>query len=155
MNNIKSILLLAILGGIALFLGGFRIGRQVERVDKSYVPPVTITPTSVPTISPTPVSISFKAYAHPTCGISFLYPSELIETKISSDGATLSKNKDSIVFECTNKVASGEAILLTPTITTINNIDKWSVSRRNMRIIFNTSQNLTNLVIKTVSFVKR
>lgn len=166
-NNTKTVILIFVLITIALFLAGFRLGRQVERIDKNYVPPVSPT-LMVPTVAmatPAESMTKFKTLTHTGCGISFLYPDTLAQTKNSSDSGMIGKGKNLVSFTCPTKIASQTANLLTPTITTVNGTkitsyasmndsDTWFITKNAKRITFNTSQNLTDLIMRTVSFIK-
>lgn len=166
MNNTKTVLLLFVLVTIALFLAGFRLGRRVERIDKNYIAP-TLIPLPSPTKMPTPTEsmARFKTLTHTGCGISFLYPDALVQTRNSSESGMIGKDKNFIYFTCPSKTSSQSAILLTPTIAVVNGIkvtsyastsnsDTWSVVKNAKLITFNTTNNLTQLIMKTVAFIK-
>ncbi|OGK15980.1 hypothetical protein A2690_00810 [Candidatus Roizmanbacteria bacterium RIFCSPHIGHO2_01_FULL_39_12b] len=165
----KTFLFITALIGLALFLGGFRLGKKVEMIDKSYVSPTPIAPTRTPTVIPTDAIITFKSFAHAGCGVEFLYPSDLKHDKNSSTSATFTSGVSGIMFDCDKNIASKTAgLLLSPTIVQINNkkisfypnsakTDNWTV--RNPltgRIIsFTTLKNLTDLVMKTLEFTRK
>jgi len=96
----KTFLLLTALIGLALFLGGFRLGKQIERIDKTYIPRVITIPTLSPSFSPTPQTNKFKTYFHASCELSFLYPDSLHEVKNSTTGAVLESVNTFITFDC-------------------------------------------------------
>ena len=99
-RNIKAVALLLLLLSLLLFLVGFRLGRHVEYLDKTYVPPQP-SPTAV---SATDKPFGVVTYTHKVCGISFLYPNNLDEKIVSSQEAKLVKDKDSVRVFCDKRL---------------------------------------------------
>ncbi len=162
----RTFIVIATLISIVLFLGGFRLGKQVERLDKSYVPPITITPTIAPSIIPTQTAIQFKTLSHSPCAMSFIYPDNLKIEKNSSTGATLKNDTSLIQFDCIRSQSSTSSakFIPDPTITTVNN-KKFSIYSGPIynelkitnpltgRVLFFTvSKSLTDLIIRTLEF---
>lgn len=167
-KNFRPLVFILLLFAVLTFLVGFRFGKQIERMDKSYVPPVKITPT--PPTSPTPPPIKLATYANPDCGLTFLYPADFEEETISSSEARLKDGGQNIFISCDKKTISKfatEVAKLKPTMKTVNNkkialyekekgAKQWSIFNNltAKTIIFGVSDNLVNLVLKTVEFVK-
>ncbi len=140
---------------MVIFLGGFRLGRLVEKSDKSYIPPTRIpAPTAfVPTSTPVPLKL--KTYTHP-CGVSFSYPSTLEVEKDASEAAKLTDGNQTIDITCM-KVASDSAKIvstvnaITPTISP-KDVTTWEIRNAKTRqvISFKASSNLAELILKTL-----
>lgn len=165
-KNFRSIVFLLILFAIALFLIGFRLGKNIERMDKSFIPtpPISL----IPPISPSPLKLNLKTLSHPDCGISFLYPSDLKKVT-ATDEARLKNEAQEIYFSCDRekgaefkdaiKDATAEA-----TVTIKNqkiSIYKkdftsmgWSIynSLNAKTVIFEASENLVDLILQTLEF---
>jgi len=138
-----------------IFLGGFRLGRVVEKSDKSYVAPTKI-PTATPAETPTIPPLKLKTFTHP-CGVSFSYPASLQESKKASMSALLQDNTQSISITCT-KIGSDSAKItsivdaITPFPEPKDGSMTWSIKNTKTReiISFNVSQNLFELVLQTL-----
>jgi hypothetical protein len=150
----KSLALLALLILSVIFLGGFRLGRTVEKADKNFVPPTKI-PTATPLASPTLPPLQLKTFTHP-CGVSFSYPASIPENRNSSNAAILKDGTQSIEIEC-EKIASnsGNITAKVEGITPIphkDDITTWQVRNPKTRqvVSFSVSKNLVELVLKTL-----
>lgn len=103
-KNLKPIFLLFFLLSIIIFLVGFRYGRKIERLDKSYIPPTpTLIATPSPIASPTPVNYSTKQFKSKLCGISFLIPDNF-KTSQKNYQEILSYNQQKIIVNCQPEV---------------------------------------------------
>lgn len=98
MINSRSIIFLLILLSVALFLIGFRLGKKIERIDKTYAPLLTPTATPKPTATPRP--LRFNTFLSTDCGLKFLYPDSFKEEETSTDEARLANNSDEITVDC-------------------------------------------------------
>ncbi len=151
----RSLLVFGSLTFLVIFLGGFRLGRFVEKTDKSYVPPTRIPfPTEyIPTATPVPLVL--KTFTHP-CGVSFNYPATLGVEKNASEAAKLSDGNQLIEITCA-KIASNSAKIgaVADTITPMvkkEGVSTWEIKNTKTRqvISFNASSNLTELILKTL-----
>ena len=162
----QSLSILFVLVTICLFLIGFRLGKYVERLDKSYVPPTPIVSPTEIVVQPTSRPLSYKTYTH-DCGVSFTYPTNLKVTKEASEAAILKDGTEYIALSCMKKIVTNDESTSSPASTsgelkTIlgqkirfehlkKRIDTWSMRSRTCKnIIFETSSNLTDLVVKTL-----
>lgn len=154
----RSILVFGFLLLLVIFLGGFRLGRVVEKSDKSFVPPTTFpTPTSfaTPTIPP----LALKTFIHP-CGVSFSYPASLQASKQASLSALLQDGSQSISITC-EKIASDSGKIIaviadiTPTPQDSDGFVTWNIKNTKTReiISFKVTDNLTELVLKTLKLL--
>lgn len=101
-NNIRPVVLLLILFAIVLFLAGFRLGKYIERIDKTYVPSPRAggLPPQLTQTKPAPQCPRMTIYKHKECKISFLYPDNLEEETISSQEARLKDGNNNLLFSC-------------------------------------------------------
>lgn len=162
----RSIVVLSLMVGLVLFLGGFRLGRLIEKADKSYVPPAhSPMPTEEPARSPTAVLLRLATFTHP-CGFSFDYPASLSIQKQSSTSAELSdagknsKPSQFIKLTCTNTTTTASASTglagligltppadITPTtehvgtqivqIYSVHNTSQWALKNPKLRMRIN------------------
>jgi len=110
----KPFVLLALLFAVLLFMVGFRYGRYVEKIDKTYVPVTPVAAIISPTQIPTPTTqFNLTNFTHVGCKLSFLHPNYLIEEKISSTESKLSGNSQTIFVSCDRQTvfAKKEAIV--------------------------------------------
>jgi hypothetical protein len=98
MINSRSIIFLLILFSLVLFLVGFRLGKKIERIDKTYAP--LLTPTVTPKLTIAPLPLRFNTFLSADCGLKFLYPDYFEEKETSTDEARLVFNKDEITVDC-------------------------------------------------------
>jgi hypothetical protein len=98
MINPRSIIFLLILFSLFLFLAGFRLGKKIERIDKTYVP--LLTPTTTPKPTTTPLPLKFNTFSSTDCGIKFLYPDYFKEKETATDEASLVNNDEKITLDC-------------------------------------------------------
>ena len=154
----RSIITFGFLSILVIFLGGFRLGRLVEKSDKSYVPPTRIpAPTAfVPTTTPVPLKL--KTYTHP-CGISFSYPSTLEVEKDASEAAKLTDGNQMIEITCAKAASNSAKIVstvnaITPTVSP-KDVTTWDIRNAKTRqiISFKTSPNLAELILKTLELL--
>lgn len=165
----QHIIFLLILLSVSLFLAGFRLGKKVERFDKTYLP--LLTPTTTPLPTPTPQSIKFNTFLSVDCGLKFLYPSFFKEEKNSSDEGKLIYNKEKIIIDC-SKIGlerfikekddlkkDKEMTILNQKITLYQSksenhlvfvLSNWQNGKR---IVITTSKNLLNLIEETLKFL--
>lgn len=169
-QNSRPIIILLILLAVALFLIGFRFGKTIERIDKTYVAPQRLAPTPLPSPIAHKPAFSTATYIHPDCGITFLYPAGLQQSYISSTEAKLSESGEFISLSCGKEAvlafqkehnATGEAETSKSAGQTIRTYQTkgnitWLVNNqlKGKRVIFLTSKNLGYLIIKTLEFVK-
>lgn len=152
----RSVIIFGSLFLLVIFLGGFRLGRLVEKSDKSYVPPTRIPAPTILIPTPTPPPLNLKTYTHP-CGVSFSYPSTLEVEKDASEAAKLTDGNQMIEITC-EKAASNSARIvstvsaITPTISP-KDVTTWEVRNAKTRqvISFSTSSNLAELILKTLN----
>lgn len=160
----RSALLLLLLTTIVVFFVGFRFGRRVERIDKSYVAPTAVV-TDAPT--PTQTKTEIKTFNHEGCQVSFLYPSEL-QINSSSTGATLSQGEQSINFSCEKKAtddfvknhpATSEAKTVRSAGQSVRvyrekEASAWSVlnTATGSKVVFEVTSSLADLVLRTINF---
>lgn len=168
--NPKSTILLLILVSIVLFMIGINLGKQIERSDKKYDAMLSITP--APTMaSPTNPPLSFKSYMNKGCGVSLVLPKTMVE-KTASLSASITEGSNLIKLSCdpkviqeftrkkgkTNEKDLQEYIYGGRTITGIRVKDRDLFTLVNSTtgktILFETSQNMTDLVLKSVEFTK-
>ena len=151
----KSLVVLGTLVLLVIFLGGFRLGRLVEKADKSFVPPTPVpSPTTVPLFSPTPPPLKLETFTHP-CGFSFDYPSTLSVKKQSSTSAELSQGNQFVTITCASLTASSSGAFVPPAAVTPMSDDEtnqWELknAKTHMHISFTVSPNLAALVLKTL-----
>ncbi len=148
-----------------MFLGGFRLGRFIERADKSFVP---ITPSIVltqPATSPTTTPILLSTFTH-ECGVSFSYPSSLKINEEATNSAKLNDGSQTIEVLChaSSSATPSQPKDIEPTIIKIQNQnvrlfrtaknDIWTVRepKKQRFVMFETSTNLTDLITKTLRF---
>ncbi|OGK21413.1 hypothetical protein A3C23_01335 [Candidatus Roizmanbacteria bacterium RIFCSPHIGHO2_02_FULL_37_13b] len=169
--NSRPMILFFLLLALLTFLVGFRLGRRVEKMDKTYVPKPTINMIPTDTPSPTAVSLEFVNYQNKICGFNFIYPKFMEENKISSESSKLSGQNSNVYYECnkTEVFNKKEALseLDPQKELTIQN-QKIKLFRKNDQIImfvalnssknrsifFEISDNLADLVLKTLEFNK-
>lgn len=162
----QSLSILFILITACLFLIGFRLGKYVERLDKSYAPPTPIvSPTDI-VAQPTNRPLSFKTITH-DCGVSFTYPTYLKVEKEASEAAVLKNGAEYIALSCMKKIVTNAEGAISPASTSgelktvlgqkirferlKKAVDTWSIrSKTGKTIIFETSTNLTDLVVRTL-----
>lgn len=88
---------------ILIFVGGVQYGKVVEKQNKAISFVLSITPTQ----KPMPVSekmVSLSPYVNKSCGIQFLYPSNVEKTKESTSSALfMQKNKQILSLTCDPK----------------------------------------------------
>lgn len=105
---------LLFLFAVLLFIVGFRYGRYVEKIDKTYIPPISQTPQATnPTTSPAPTTtLQLEPFKHAECKINFFYPNYMSEEKISSQESQLTGNGQTLTFSCNRQMvfAKREAI---------------------------------------------
>lgn len=161
--------LLLILFSLALFLGGFRLGKKVERFDKTYLPLLTPTPTPKPTATPLP--LRFNTFSSKDCGVKFLYPSFFKEEKNTTDEAVLSFQEEKILIDCSTKKIDQfnkdkeklskekEEMILNQKIIIYQTPDEnhylFSLSnwQNGKRMIINVPKNLFDLLIETLKLL--
>lgn len=146
LKNIHSVVLLSLLFTILMFLVGFRLGKYVEHIDKTYVPPSTPIITLSQT-SPMTKPFAVITYTHKVCGVSFLAPNYLEEKAVSSQEAVLFKDKEKIRVSCDKKTAEAakqEQKMATPSATT-------TVLNRNQKVLIYENDNLSSAVIYNTS----
>src|SRR3989338_7370349 len=167
-TNIKPYLLLFFLLSIVLFLAGFRYGRKVEQIDKTYIPPTKIISPTKPQTSPTPYSIGFRNYNSLPCQVSFLIPDNF--KKMTDDNSELLSNKiQSIKINCQQKKIRKTMIdyedatpsaqyKLTGQKVNVYEMTKnkslWTVKNpfNQELILFVADNNLIPIIIKTIEF---
>jgi hypothetical protein len=166
MRKSKPLIFLTSLLALVLFLGGFRLGKQVERLDKNYVPPTIITP--LPSISPNPTSPIIKDFSHKGCGISFLNATNLSTIKNSSNEALLMQDRERIYATCANgsqklagikdREATESVLIQGQTVRLIKHKGNYYFTILNMKnaktVYFEVTEALKDLLIKTLSFIK-
>lgn len=166
----RPLLLLAILVSIAFFLLGFRLGKRIERMDKSFIPPTTIPSKTPPSKTPTPNAIGFDTFTHKGCGITFMYPTSLVLKKQSSQSAFFSGSDQTIVTNCTPDTIvkfTNKTKNTTPSATFKNNfgiIKLFNEKNLQSYIIKHTNKStstlitsdtkLTDLILKTINLVQ-
>jgi len=152
--NIRSIIFTGVLLAVLLFLVGFRLGKKVEFIDKTYVPP-TPTATIVPP-TPTEFPSTIERYQSKGCALSFLYPPQL-EIEESSQEAQLKKGKESIFVSCKKETVAKLQKELSLSPTPINpKTTTWIIGnpRTGQKVAFKVTRNLSDLVLKTLEFTK-
>lgn len=166
-QNSRPIIILLILLAVALFLIGFRFGKTIEHIDKTYAPPIRTT-TPIPTISPQ--SPTFKTFHHQVCATSFLYPSTMTQETISSEESVLKDAKNNIAVSCNEKevkmklfqlkeVTASEKITAaaqTIAIFYVGNIYEWSAHNpiNGRRVFFQVTADMKDLIMNTFRFAK-
>ncbi|HLL61229.1 MAG TPA: hypothetical protein VK338_05910 [Candidatus Nitrosocosmicus sp.] len=164
--NPKSIIFLLILISIVLFMVGLNLGKQIERVDKTYMS--TPSPTSVPKPTPTPEPVAFSTYYNKDCGVSFLYPTKLKKTKEATLSATLIQNSDVINVSCNPTEISdfqkkqadfqkGADQIYNNRKIPVYKINDHSIFQitntiNGKIVLFETSDNFTDLILRTLEF---
>lgn len=166
MRNFKSVALLSLLIAAALFLGGFRLGKYIERIDKSYVPPFSPTPL-LPTPTPSSPKIQIQAFRHEGCGVEFIDAASLVGTAISSDEALLQKDKERIYLTCAknarqlfinvkDKESTATARVQGQNVTVVKSKRNFYFTLFNPKqaktVYFEVTESLKDLLLKTLSF---
>lgn len=159
MNNPKTWILIVFLLCIALFLGGFRLGKHVERLDKSYVPPPTPTLNIKPSPTVTNNPLTFTTYTHKGCGVSFLFPRPYKTLQNASDSASLEynekgvQNTEQLSLTCQKKPSGFEKLLNTATpsgsfMTSTKKINYYLGRQASIQIEFkNTKNQYVNIIV--------
>ena len=168
--NSRPMFLFFFLLALLTFLIGFRFGRQVEKMDKTYIPRPTInilpTNTPIPTESP----LQFVNYQNKVCGFSFVYPKASAEDKMSSESSKLTSSDGSIFYECSKTAVFNKKDALSELDVSekinVNNqkINLYQKDKQtkmfvilnpqiNRTIFFEVSVNLTDLIFKTLDFL--
>lgn len=142
----KSFFLFGILFVGVIFLGGFRLGRTIEKADKNFVPP-TKAPT--PLATPTQQPFELKTLEHP-CGITFSYPSTLTLDKNASDAAELRDAAQYILVDCTKQASPSGQIASTPTPTKQGVMWEVRSAKTRKTVQIEASKNLVELILKTL-----
>lgn len=176
MRNHRPLIFLLILLSIALFLFGVRIGKNIERLDKSYLPP---SPPPMPSATPSPFQLQLTTFLSSQCGIKFLYPTFFKEETVASDESRLTYQEDQITVNCQKSAAeqflkNKQSLLLRnkntyPMIESMKikgqKIDVYKANLKNTvifflfnpqnskRILITLPQNLLNLFAETVGFL--
>lgn len=149
-NNIRSIVFILTLVAIVLFLAGFRLGKRIERIDKTYVPP---TPVITPTAAPTEPPLKFKEVSDSDCGVSFLMP-EGLEKKVSVDCEKEAVAKSRKAF--TEKEPAEEVRILTQKVRLYEKNKTVSFiifnTQNGKRVLFAVPAEFLKLVTRTLSF---
>jgi len=155
---------------VVLFLAGFRLGKKIERIDKTYVPLLTPTITPKPTTTPQP--LRFNTFLSADCAIKFLYPDSFKEEETSTDEARLFYNNDQITVDCrktkTEEFSKNKKKYQTDDEITIKNqkVQLYKVSKKKDEVLFlinnplnakkiliTLRKNLLNLIAETVEFL--
>lgn len=170
MLNARSLTLIFSLIAVLMFIVGFRYGRKVDTVEKTYVPP-TPRPEATWTPFPTPTAFNqeFSNFIHKGCGISFVLPKNYEEQKKSSDEARMKIQNEEILVSCNKKKVTEIRLALTDSqeqsaeqlgsqkvsiYSAPGNKDRW-VAFNNVNqkyVYFLTPKSLTPLIIKTLGF---
>lgn len=163
----KSLLLLAGLVGLVLFFTGLNLGKSIERLDKSYIPPTPVKASPTPLLQPSPKAITYTRFEFKECEVSFLIPSHLTQRTTSSDESEFTgKDSNEHIFASCNDtfiadqetlfpqaLASTSAQLINQktTIYTLKNEHIWVVRNQNrQKVLFATTPSLSPLVQQTL-----
>ncbi|MGB9707524.1 MAG: hypothetical protein ACPL1D_02095 [Microgenomates group bacterium] len=93
--RMKSYLLLTFLLMILFFILGVRYGQKVEKTNKVIDYFLSITPTPIPTHTPTLTPITFEEYKSKRWGLKFKYPSNLQIKESTNTAEILIEEKES------------------------------------------------------------
>lgn len=168
-NRSSPLIILLVLLSVALFLIGVKLGKTIERVDKTYISPTIIS--SLEKISTAPVKLNLSTFISADCGVTFLYPASLERKDISSEEAHLQGDGQSINLTCEKTTISqfktntkdkkpDQTLQLNNQKISIFDKDdgtkEWTVynTQNAKTLLFESSGNLTSLILKTVEFVK-
>lgn len=162
----RSRILLGSLTLIVVFFIGLNLGKYIQGIDNSYVPP-TPTPEISPTTTPDmPQPVSFPSYTSDTCGITFLVPSTMTQRTTASDELEFSLDGQRIFATCNESLISQQETILRTSeatssarvaqqdITVVNEAgsDIWIIRNTDRRrVLFETSHDLTPLVQQTLT----
>jgi len=168
--NLRSIVFLLILVSVVLFLAGFRLGKKIERIDKTYTP--LLTPTATPKPTATPLPLRFTTFLSTDCGLKFLYPDYFEEKETATSEARLVYNNDEITVDCRkskieeftknikNHQKEDEITIKNRKVQVYQLTDqKGGVlflilnPQRTKKILITLPKNLLNLVAETVEFL--
>ena len=89
--------------GVLLFVAGVRHGGKVERENKAIAFYLSMAPTKPPEVTPSPADereVELLKAPKNTCGVGFMYPSTMTQTRSASGEAQLDSQKHSIRFSC-------------------------------------------------------
>lgn len=147
------------------------MGKKVERIDKTYVAPTFPLKQATATPQPTIVPEKFNSFLSAECALTFLYPSTLVENDISSQEAQLANNANRIRVSCdpdavkqmketvkemqeeTTQTVRSQKVSFYKLDTSTH---MWIVNNTliGKPVFFESSSNLTPLIIKTLEFVR-
>lgn len=94
----RHFIFLLVLLSLVLFLSGFRLGKKIERLDKTYIPPLS--PTTTPKPTPTQRPLQFNTFLSADCGLKFLYPSFFSEEESATNEGRLTFQDEQISLTC-------------------------------------------------------
>lgn len=166
----KSRILFGSLLLIVVFFTGLNIGKHIERVDKTYVPPApTPTPLSEPMVSPTPPArpaTNYSRFTFKVCGVSFLLPSSFEPRTTAEAEIELVSGTDRVFATCEDTfvaeqekafpkqpTATSSASIASQKITTFKTktTHLWIIrNKARQRVLFETSLGITPLIQETL-----
>lgn len=165
----RSYLLLITLVLTVVFFSGLNLGKYIQNIDNTYVPP-TPTPKPSPVQDPSDdqqptTHITFEMYVSDTCGVSFLVPSYLSKRQTPETESEFTNGQDRIFVNCDdsfiadqeklfiNFEASQEAKIANQSVTQYTNKSSylWVVrNSKRQKVLFETSSDLTVLIQQTL-----
>lgn len=165
----KSLLLFGLLFTIVVFFLGLNIGKQIQGVDNTYVPPAPTVSleTSRTDIAKNQESLTYEYLTLKSCRISLLIPSSLKQRKTPENEFEFSNKTQRVFISCNQDFIdqqeetlelhelTGEKIVANQTVTQFidENSDVWmlrNTARR--RVLFETHPDLTLLIEQTLAF---
>ena len=162
----RSAVFLSFLTGIVIFFAGLNVGKQIQNMDRSFVPPASppVVPTASLEIQPTKAPASIKRFAMKACDVSFLAPSSLENVATASHEAELRGDIDRIFVTCDQsfireqqkelaKTSSASATIAGQTIVQFKTAQGflWTVRNRNRELVLiEVSKDLVPLVQETL-----
>lgn len=163
----RSLIFTTILVGIVIFFLGLHLGKSIERLDKTFVPPTPVTPSPTSAqLSPSLLKTQYQTFDFTLCGVSFLISSDIVQRTSASDEAQFSNSRgDRIFVSCNDSYiadqetlfktasASSSARLLNQNITTYN-LDSdmvWVIrNKKRQQVLFSSSPALAPLLQQTL-----
>lgn len=82
---------------ILVFIIGIRYGQRVEKTNKTIDYVLSLTPTKTAT---SPTTVEYKKYVNSTCGIEFVYPSNLAKKESTVSAVFTQDEQEKLEIDC-------------------------------------------------------
>lgn len=164
----KSIVLICSLTAVVLFFTGLNLGKYIERVNTTYVPPAP-TAAPEPSIQPTAavsISATYTRFSSKDCGVSFLIPSIFEKSPSAAREIELNSGTQRIFATCNEAFiidqekilmkqssATSEAEVVNQQITqyTTKTTDVWIIrNKKRQKVLFETARGISPLIQQTL-----